>query len=597
MTNRVRARYERLRRTTFLVIGISSAAVAVGTYAFNAMDGLELGTVDTRFAVRGAEPEPASVAVVAIDDETLSESEFWPFPRSEHAKVIDRLRLDGAKLVAYDVEFLEETNPQEDTTLAEALRRKRPVVLAASEVDERGRSTVLGGDEVVKRFGARTANPGFRTDRAEVYRTMPYALDHLKSFGVVSAELAQGQGRTISPARFTEPDQEAWIDYAGPPGTVRTVPFGQVLRGDFKPGTFKDRIVVVGASAGNLQDRHPTSTTRDDDLMSGPEIQANAISTALRDLPLQSVPAWAELLLVVVLSIAVPLLAVVVRFGYALIGAVVLGLGYLAAAQAAFGSGAIVPVAVPLFGLALATVFSTAAHALMSAAERQRTRDVFARFVPEAVVDDVLAQTGDDLRLGGQRREGTVLFCDLRGFTSFAERLEPARVIEVLNVYLSEMSDAIMEREGTIVAFMGDGIMAVFGAPIARADHADRALAAAQDMLSVRLPRFNDWLRDHGFEHEFRMGIGLNSGSVMSGNVGSPTRVEYTAIGDTTNTASRIESMTKDEGVQLLVSEATRDALHDADARGGLTEVARREVRGRSEAIGLWRLAADEPAS
>ncbi len=184
-----------------------------------------------------------------------------------------------------------------------------------------------------------------------------------------------------------------------------------------------------------------------------------------------------------------------------------------------------------------------------------------------------------------------MLFCDLRGFTSFAERLEPDRVIDVLNQYLSEMSDAIMEREGTIVAFMGDGIMAVFGAPLARDDHADRAVAAAQDMLTVRLPRFNDWLFKHGFEDEFRMGIGLNSGSVMSGNVGSSTRVEYTAIGDTTNTASRIESMTKDEGLQLLLSGATRAAITDEAVRATLREVAERAVRGRDEPIVVWTLA------
>jgi adenylate cyclase len=271
--------------------------------------------------------------------------------------------------------------------------------------------------------------------------------------------------------------------------------------------------------------------------MAGPEIQANAIDTVLRGLPLQSAPGWLDVLLIVALSIVMPLLAVVVRFGYALGAAVVLSVLYPVIAKFAFDGGLILPIAVPLIGLMIATVFASAGHALFSAAERQRTRDVFARFVPEAVVDNVLSQAGDDLRLGGQRRDGTVLFCDLRGFTSFAEWLEPARVIEVLNVYLSEMSDAIMEREGTIVAFMGDGIMAVFGAPLAREDHADRALAAAEDMLTVRLPRFNHWLHKHGFEHEFRMGIGLNSGSVMSGNVGSPTRMEYTAIGDTTNTA------------------------------------------------------------
>lgn len=584
---------KRLRTTTFLLIALFSAAIAVGVYGLDAMERLELDTVDQRFDARAEQPEPSDVAVVGIDDETFDVLDLqWPFPRSLHGQVIDRLTRDGAKVIAYDVQFTEPSDdPDEDDALIASVKRSGRVVLVTDATDDDGSTNVFGGDEAVRAARARVGHSGYPQDAKSVIRVVPYRLDGLRSLAVVTAELASGE--RVTDRRFTEPERSAWIDFAGPPGSVKTVPFSRVLRGQFAPGTFKDRVVVVGAEASTLQDVHPTSTTAADDAMAGPEIQANSIRTVLAGLPLQSAPEWARVLLVVLLSIVVPLLAIMVRFGYALLVAVVLVIAYPLVAKIAFDGGLVLPVAVPLFGLAIATVFATAGHALMTAAERQRTRDLFARFVPEAVVDDVLAQTGDDLRLGGQRREGTVLFCDLRGFTSFAERLEPSRVIEVLNVYLSEMSDAIMEREGTIVAFMGDGIMAVFGAPIARDDHADRALAAAHDMLTVRLPRFNAWLAEHGFDHAFRMGIGLNSGSVMSGNVGSSTRVEYTAIGDTTNTASRIESMTKDEGVQLLVSEATRDALTDAAARGDLSEVARREVRGRSESIGLWTLRAE----
>src|SRR5213082_2784010 len=111
------------------------------------------------------------------------------------------------------------------------------------------------------------------------------------------------------------------------------------------------------------------------------------------------------------------------------------------------------------------------------------------------------------------------MFTDLRGFTSLAETLTPARVIDILNHYLSEMSDAILNHGGTLVAYMGDGIMAVFGAPLVQEDHADRALATAREMLEVRLPRFNDWIHSEGMGDGFRMGIGLNSGHVMSGHV------------------------------------------------------------------------------
>ena len=152
------------------------------------------------------------------------------------------------------------------------------------------------------------------------------------------------------------------------------------------------------------------------------------------------------------------------------------------------------------------------------------------------------------------------MFSDIRGFTTFSEALEPDAVIEVLNRYLGEMTDAIMDHGGTLVAYMGDGIMAVFGAPIEQDDHADRALAAAREMLGARLPRFNAWMR-RGARRRFRMGIGLNSGDVMSGNVGSERRMEYTAIGDTTNTAARLEGMTKGTEHQLFISDSTRAAM------------------------------------
>ncbi len=220
--------------------------------------------------------------------------------------------------------------------------------------------------------------------------------------------------------------------------------------------------------------------------------------------------------------------------------------------------------------------------------ERERVRDVFSRFVPEPVVDEVLRRTDDDLRLRGVRVNGTVLFSDLRGFTSFAETMPADEVLEVLNDYLSHMSDAILDCGGTLVAYQGDGIMAVFGAPIEADDHADRALAAARDMLGERLPRFNRNLRENGLGDGFRMGIGLNSGPLMSGTVGSRRRLEYAAIGDTTNTASRLQAMTKGTAHSLLMAESTRELLRRPT--DDLVFVAEREVRGRRAPIRVWTL-------
>jgi len=218
--------------------------------------------------------------------------------------------------------------------------------------------------------------------------------------------------------------------------------------------------------------------------------------------------------------------------------------------------------------------------------ERARVHDVFCRFLPEHVVDDVLARADDDLRLGGVRTVGTVMFTDLRGFTAFSEHLPPELVIEALNRYFDETSDAILEHGGTLVAYRGDGFLAAFGAPIEVEDHADRALATARDMVQVRLPRFNEWLRSNGLGEKVEMGVGINSGPFMSGNVGSLRRLEYTVHGDTVNLASRIEGLTKKLGGPILLSESTRAALLDPPP--DLTAVGEVDVRGRRSGVVLW---------
>jgi adenylate cyclase len=220
--------------------------------------------------------------------------------------------------------------------------------------------------------------------------------------------------------------------------------------------------------------------------------------------------------------------------------------------------------------------------------ERERVRDVFSRFLPEHVVDDVLARTDGDMRLAGSRNVGTVMFTDIRGFTSFSETADPERVLEVLNEYFDEMIDAIFGWGGTLVGYRGDGLIVAFGAPIGCDDHADRALGASREMLDVRLPRFNAWLGSRGLDG-FRIGIGLNSGPFMSGNVGSARRVEYTVHGDTVNTASRIEGLTKSAGCPVLAAESTREAL--LDEPDDLALVGDFDIRGRQSQIRLWTIA------
>jgi len=220
--------------------------------------------------------------------------------------------------------------------------------------------------------------------------------------------------------------------------------------------------------------------------------------------------------------------------------------------------------------------------------ERDRVRDVFARFVPQQIVDQVISLSGDDLRLGGVLCKGTILFNDIRSFTPFAEATPPEQALEVLNLFLGEMSEAVLDNGGSLLGFRGDGMMAAFGAPIATPDHADRAVAAAREMVDVRLPRLNADLRRSGLEDGFAMGVGIASGTFMAGNVGSARRLEYTAIGDVANTSARLESMTKGTPHSILIAASTVEMMIDRAAAGELTFVGEADVRGKATRVGLW---------
>jgi adenylate cyclase len=578
------------RSYAYLLIAVAVASAGIGLllYATGLFHDTERSSVDTRFSIRGDDTPRSDIVLVLIDDTTSRELPVrFPFPRSLHAKVIDAISREDAKAIAYDVEFLQPTKPAEDNALINAVARAGPnkVVLADTQPDAQGRSGVFGGQQVLDQLKARAGNAQIGEDSDGVRRRIPYSVGHMETFPLVAAEVASGKPITTNDMG----GDSAWIDYAGPPGTYASVPFSRVLNGQFEPGLFKDKIVVVGASDPGLKDVVDTPTSGSDNLMSGSEVSANAIATALDGFPLQSSPLALDLLLITLMGILAPLASYRLSPIRALILGLAAGVLYLLAAQLAFDSGRIIPVVYPMIALGLSLVGSLLVYYVREALIRRRVRDTFARFVPEAVVGQVLAQTDDDLRLAGRRMEVTVLFSDIRGFTTFSEARDPGEVLRILNRYHEEMTEAVMGHGGTLVSFMGDGIMAVFGAPIEQADHADRAYAAATEMLATRLPGFNRWMREQGVEEEFQIGIGLNSGPVMAGNVGSRRRLEYTTIGDTVNTAARLEGMTKGTGHSLLLADSTYERLAAND--GELAFVDSLPVRGRAEEIKVWSLA------
>jgi len=590
-----------LRSALMASVAVLSVVVALVLYATDTFHGLELDTVDARFGVRGSEKAPDDLVVVGVDDKTLKALNVkWPYPRRVHAQLIDRLSAAGAKVIAFDIVFAERDVGRkvlcdfagvaltpDDCALAESTANAGNLVYSATEVGDKGNVKFVGEEDpgVLPALEARAGYTGVSSDRV-VQRRFPRQFSGLEAFAIAAHE--RESGKQVSASIFHGEDS-AYIDYYGGPGSIRQLSYVDVLRGskDIPKDFFKGKTVVVGATDATIKDVFFTSTSGDE-LMSGPELQAHAIGTVRRGNPLQEIDGGWNALFIVLLGVVAPLASIPLRMFGLIVGAVA-GVAYLVFAQLMFNGGTIVALIHPLGALLLGLLGAVIVQYFTETRERRRTRQIFSRFVPENVVDQVLERTDDDLRLGGVEREGTVMFSDLRGFTSFAESLPVTRVIEVLNRYLGEMSEAILNHGGTLVAYMGDGIMAVFGAPIEQPDHADRALAAAREMLGPRLATFNRYLVDQGLHDEgFRMGVGLNSGPVMSGNVGSERRLEYTAIGDTTNTAARLEGMTKGTPHMLFVAESTRDTL--TQPVDELFFVDEFEVRGREAKIRLWSL-------
>jgi len=591
----------RLRVALFLAVGMTTTGLALLAYGshliapgsgWDVFGGAELSSIDRRFAIRGERKPPKDIVVVKIDDTTFSELGLrWPFSRSVHARAIKNLKAAGAKVIAYDIQFSEPQAGNDgalaDNTFMDENHAAGNLVFSTTEVNAKGQGKFLGGQVGLKYARARLGNGNFDTDPGGIIRRAPFQLQGLKSFSVATAERATG--KTVHP--FS--NDTKLIDFIGPTGTITSIPFSRVYNDKFPRGFFKDKIVVVGATAPSLQDVHPVSFGQDE--MPGPEIQANAIETVMEGLPLTLVPRWVNLLLIIALGFLCPLASLRLNLFRTMMLAIGAAVAFLVGVQVAFNHGWVVSFVYPMGALVASSVGAVAAHYLLAAFERERVRDVFSRFVPETVVEQVLARTDGDLRLGGVSLESTVMFTDLRGFTTFSEVLPPARVIECLNGYLEEMTEAILAHGGTLVSYEGDGIMAVFGAPIEQSDHADRAVAAAREMLTVRLPKWNRWLRDNELSDGFKMGIGLNTGMVVSGNVGSERRLEYTAIGDTTNTASRLQGMTKGQSHLLFFSDTTRERLeHDLEDLVFIDEF---EVRGRQQPVKIWSIEAASDAA
>jgi CHASE2 domain-containing sensor protein len=367
MRRRSRDGASRHRLRAALLAALVAATIAAIADLSGALGALEGTSISTRFGLRST-PPPTGIVIVGIDDATFGElGTSWPLARSLHGRVIDRLHAAGAREIVYDVQFTEPSKPAQDLALYQAIAAAGNVTLATSQSDAKGRTNVLGGDANLARAHAEAAAANLHTSTGGTVTRFPFQVSGLESLAVVAAERATGT--QMASSRF--PGGSARIDYRGSAGTFPVVSFSAVLHGRIPARVFRGKVVVVGATAPTMQDVHATPVSGAE-LMSGPEVQANAIWTAMHGNPLRDAPGWLTLVAIILAALLPPLVSL--RLGVVRAGLIALagGIAYTLGTQLAFDTGTVLTFAAPLFALALGTAAMIAVSYLDANGERRQ---------------------------------------------------------------------------------------------------------------------------------------------------------------------------------------------------------------------------------
>jgi len=403
------------------------------------------------------------------------------------------------------------------------------------------------------RFGDRLALP-LSLAMLQVYRPQVPLAIRFAEFGVESVSFG---AESIPVAE----DGQLLINYRGPKKSFRYVSAADVLNRRVQPALLRGKLVLVGVTATAVGDIRVTPF---DGTLPGVEIHANVLDNILRrDFIMR--PQWTVLVETAVTLLLTLFLGLALHYARGGSGALVaVGslAGYLVVSQRVFVSyGLPLSLVYPLLAIVLTYAAVSAQHYVTEEREKRKIRDAFGRYLNPSLAR-MVSERPEMLALGGDKRELTVLFSDIRGFTSFSERLEPEALVDLLNAYLGEMTDVIFNHNGMLDKYIGDAIMAVWGAPLPQTDHAARACRTAL-IMTRRLRELNQQWHGRGWP-VLEIGVGLNTGPMVVGNMGSARRLSYTVIGDNVNLGSRLEGLNKMYGSHVLASEATIMAAGDA---------------------------------
>jgi adenylate cyclase len=569
-----------------LSIGALLAALIFTIYQRGLLDVAELKSLDLRFQIRGPIAPKLPIVIVSIDQDSFDELNLpWPWPRTFHAELIRKLSKAGAKIIAFDVLFTEpKPDAREDQALAEAIKQAGNVVLAAEHTEVASdfgpRARLSLPIPLIREHALGYGAVNLVTDRDGIIRSgllvLPFQEKYFPGLAYQIYTAAAGEQTSPDGPVSTRP---YLINFRGPARTYPVVPYYRILRDEIDPAFFRDRIVLIGALAPSLHDVFPTPFSASQ-YTAGVEIQANFVETLTAKDPIARFPVWGHGALFFFLS-GIAIWASIHFHPFRATGTVVgLNALYGFAALYAFSFHHLW---IPVVPIVLGTILSYGGiildHYVREQKERMRTRAMLNKYVSSEVAEELLKRR-ESLGLEGKRRHITVLFSDIRGFTSISEQIGPEQVVSLLSDYLGRVSHIVFKHGGTIDKFIGDAVFAIFGAPKSHEDDAKRAIQTGIEMIELVESLAPRWTEIIG--RPLKVGVGINSGEAVVGSIGSDIRSDFTAIGDTVNLGARLEALTKELGVPMLISEYTAAELKGAIPLRPLRQV---KVQGREAAI------------
>ncbi len=588
----------------FIAIGISSILLTVLIYFLrpDPLNSIDLKLRDARFRLRGSFEPDNRVVIVAIDAKSIDELGRWPWKRSVIADLIEGL--SQAKAVALDIVFSEPSDPLSDKKLSRIINSSRNVIAGYYFRDEEttidSQSILNLKDSMIKLIKTkgdivaipvreypygelnissikaqagffnvipdedglfRKANllllfqgdlyPSLALQAVRLYKNQPILLE-LEEYGIASLRIANEKIPCDESGLLT-------INYYGKGGIFKTISAVDVIKKRISPNQFKDKIIFIGATEIGISDIRNTPV---DPVMPGVEIHATVASNILSGHYL-IYNAWVAGL--DILFIGLPVLALVFFISktqrtiyslvfFILIVTVTYLLNLWLFKKCFFNLSMIYP----MISLLLSYITSEAYRNLVIEKRSRFLKRAFSSYVSAELVNIIL-KNPDLLRLGGEKRTITVLFSDIREFTTLSEALEPERLVSLLNNYLDPMTKIVLKHRGMLDKYIGDAIMAIYNAPVDLKDHAVKAVLTGLEMLK-ELKRLNEEFKRKGLP-EIGIGIGINTGEAITGNMGTEVRFDYTAIGDTVNLASRLEGLNKLYGTRIIISSTTYEGI------------------------------------